>query len=314
MGLTTGILSTYKGGSKPKVLSKNYSRETIGIYTAMAMVNDDQGIKIGGTWKIGASVTAVPITKDNIVDVLFDASCKGVAYWIDNCNVSENDTDRKLEKMVLANYAGAKSTNITDAKFAVQMYESENVDFENYLGGNPEDDVFLFTNTTFLHIPFTTCHINYSAIKAVMNDQNSTKLGALSYEFMYRSTAGKLNTADNYGYTATLYKSYPKFTFTESTLVNLTLQGTFGKYTRVKRATSATLSEIPVLVTTYQADYILLDGETDKELVGSNIVYDSVNNKISILGATPAGTYNLKLVGINSVGVKGEKCYQVIIA
>jgi hypothetical protein len=147
-----------------------------------------------------------------------------------------------------------------------------------------------------------------------MNDQNSTKVGGLSYEFMYRSTEGKLNTADNYGYTATLYKSYPKFSFTESVLVNLDLLGTFGKYTRVKRTTASALSEIPVIVTTYLADYILLDGETDKELTGTNIVYDSVNNKISILGATPAGTYNLKLVGINNVGVKGEKCYQVIIA
>lgn len=301
-----GLALSMQNAGKSPFRTRNHANETLAGFFAMALVDASEGIKIGGTYTIAGGSSAT-ITKENIVDVLFDSARKGKAYWINNLTATKGKPDRKK----LANAVGlqpvAENTKIVDVQFTVMLKESMNTAFENYLGDNPEDDVFLFTSNTFIHIPYGENAIVYSAIGTAMDDINTSILTKGGFEFMYRSYKGEIAIEEGLGYTATLASSYPKYNVTLGTLTNCTNTGVSGKYTKILRTTTNTANSVVLTIANYTpTNWYVLDGDTDKVYVGTNFTFNTTTGVLTVASATPAGKYPIKVIAESNTGVKGE--------
>ena len=300
-----GLALSMQNAGKQPFRSRNHANETLAGFFAMALVDASEGIKLGGTYTIAGGSSAT-ITKENIVDVLFDSAKKGKAYWIDNLTATKGKPDRKK----LANAVGlqpvAQNSKIVDVQFTVMVKESMNTAFDNYLGDNPEDDVFLFTSNTFIHIPYQG-NIVYSAMGTAMDDINTSILTKGGFEFMYRSYNGEIGLEEGLGYTATLASLYPKYSITLGTLTNCTNTGVSGKYTKILRTTTATANTVVLTIANYTpTNWYVIDGDTDKLYAGSNFTLNTTTGVLTVASATPAGTYKIKVIAESNTGVKGE--------
>lgn len=307
MPVNSGLLTRAK---RPTVgyYKNNELLDTLGAFWAFALIHNREGIYIGGEYTFVGSSTPTDITEQNIVAVIKDANKAGLCHFIADCNITTPMAETKPESITLAAYAGPKSTKITMVKYDAVLRHTENEAFANYLRSNPEEDLWLFTNTGFIHIPYLDIPLSYSPVGTERTTGDTTSAGGLKFSVMGKSYAGspelKLAPASD-------SKTFAEYVLTIGTLVNGTILGTLGEVTRIQRTSATSVVDIPVSIGGFQAEYRLVDYTTGLDYAGTAIAYDSTNNKLVVAANAPAGTLTIKLIAHNPVGVTGEKLFEI---
>jgi len=121
MGITSGLSLTMQSAGKTPFRSRNHANETLAGFFAMALVDPSEGIKVGNSYTIAGGISAV-ITKETIVDVLFDSAKKGKAYWINNLTATKGKPDRKKLANAIGLQPVAENTKIPLTKWFLAMY------------------------------------------------------------------------------------------------------------------------------------------------------------------------------------------------
>lgn len=304
--MTVGLLTRARQATA-SYNSGNKFIDTLDEFWAYATVNARKGIKIGGNYTFAGATTATPVTASNIVSCLVDANKAGEAYYIADVKITTPASETKKEGIVLSAYAEAKSTIITMPKYDFVLRHAENEGYANYLRSNPEDDVFLFTNTGIIHLEYAKMPLSYTVGGTERGGTGGTSAGGFKFSIMGKSFTGnpEIQDADTTGSNA-----FPKYVITDTTLNNCTLLGTKGDLTVMKRTSATVITELVVANGGYSTNWILVNYVTGLEILGTVATFDPVLSKIVIPANAPAGVLPIKLIAYNEVGAKGEKLYE----
>jgi hypothetical protein len=286
--------------------------KTLGNYIAIALVDQEVGLKLGSTFASSHAVypvTSATVTPSNIVATLTALAKQGRAYFI-NKDISgiHDATTNYQDPDAYGNKAGGKSVDLYQGMVNITTDKwTANKGFFALLRNNKPFDIFLFTNNSVTQLNYAEHGVVYQNIVQQAYNRDQHIRGGWSIAYRVTDSLAS-DVQPSVGVTLANILAPIFFTFAAPTVggTGLTTTANDGKnyqYAKTLAGAGTLVFALNPADSGVEIGCFKTDGSSLPADYGT---YDAIAKTLTLPATMTAGTYEYAVVAINGVGVKGE--------